>query len=90
MAPKKAKLAEAESTLAATMELLNRKRAELAEIEEKVATLKAQFQEMTEKKQNLEFQVRWCWKEALHIFYLMHATLEILHNNKLGSVHHNI
>ena len=58
MAPKKAKLAEAESTLAATMELLNRKRAELAEIEEKVATLKAQFQEMTEKKQNLEFQVR--------------------------------
>ena len=39
------------------MELLNAKRAELAEIEEKVATLKQQFEEMTEKKAQLEYQV---------------------------------
>ena len=57
VAPKKAKLYEAEVTLAATMELLNNKRAELAEIEEKVNVLKQQFQEMTDKKAQLEFQV---------------------------------
>lgn len=57
VAPKKAKLAEAEQTLAATMELLNTKRAELAEIENKVQTLKSQFQEMSDKKEQLEFQV---------------------------------
>ena len=57
VAPKKAKLLEAETTLSATMELLNAKRAELAEIEDKVQTLKNQFQEMTDKKAQLEFQV---------------------------------
>jgi len=57
VAPKKAKLQEAETTLAATMELLNAKRSELAEIEEKVETLKQQFQEMTDKKAQLEYQV---------------------------------
>ena len=41
------------------MELLNAKRAELAEIEDKVQTLKNQFQEMTDKKAQLEFQVFW-------------------------------
>ena len=41
------------------MELLNTKRAELAEIEEKVSTLKNQFQEMTDKKAQLEYQVYW-------------------------------
>ena len=55
--PKKAKLEGAETTLAATMKLLNTKRSELAEIEEKVNTLKQQFEEMTEKKAQLEFQV---------------------------------
>jgi len=39
------------------MELLNAKRSELAEIEEKVETLKQQFQEMTDKKAQLEYQV---------------------------------
>ena len=39
------------------MELLNTKRAELAEIENKVQTLKSQFQEMSDKKEQLEFQV---------------------------------
>lgn len=39
------------------MELLNTKRAELSEIENKVQTLKSQFQEMSDKKEQLEFQV---------------------------------
>ena len=42
------------------MELLNTKRGELAEIEEKVSTLKSQFEEMTEKKAQLEYQVLFC------------------------------
>jgi len=39
------------------MEILNAKRQELAEVEAKLANLKATFAEMTEKKQQLEFQV---------------------------------
>lgn len=39
------------------MTLLNAKRQELAEVEAKLANLKAQFQETTEKKEQLEFQV---------------------------------
>lgn len=57
MAPKKARLAEAEQSLAETMEILNAKRQELAEVEAKLANLKLTFAEMTEKKQQLEFQV---------------------------------
>ena len=57
VAPKKAKLQEAETTLSATMALLNSKREELTEIEDKVRALKLQFEEMTEKKAQLEFQV---------------------------------
>jgi dynein heavy chain len=58
VAPKKLRLAEAESSLAETMILLNAKRRELAEVEAKLATLKEQFQETTEKKEQLEFQVQ--------------------------------
>ena len=57
VAPKKARLAEAQESLAQTMEILNAKRDELAEVEGKLASLKQQFAEMTEKKQQLEFQV---------------------------------
>lgn len=57
VAPKKIRLAEAEESLATTMKLLNTKRQELAEVEAKLANLKAQFQETTEKKEQLEFQV---------------------------------
>lgn len=57
VAPKKARLAEAEQSLAETMEILNAKRQELAEVEVKLANLKLTFAEMTEKKQQLEFQV---------------------------------
>ena len=57
VAPKKARQAEAEQSLAETMEILNAKRQELAEVEAKLANLKLTFAEMTEKKQQLEFQV---------------------------------
>ena len=57
VAPKKAKLAEAESSLEKTIEILNSKRAELQEVEDRVESLKQQFAEMTEKKKQLEFQV---------------------------------
>lgn len=57
VAPKKLRLAEAEESLAQTMTLLNAKRQELAEVEAKLANLKAQFQETTEKKEQLEYQV---------------------------------
>lgn len=57
MAPKKARLAEAESELESTMKTLNQKRAELKEVEERLANLQNQFTEMTEKKEKLEFQV---------------------------------
>ena len=57
VAPKKARLAEAEASLAETMKILNAKRQELAEVEAKLANLKLTFAEMTEKKQQLEFQV---------------------------------
>ena len=57
MAPKKIRLAEAESELASTMEVLNGKRAELKAAEDKLASLKQQFQEMIDKKARLEFQV---------------------------------
>ena len=60
MAPKKIRLAEAESELAKTMEVLNGKRAELKAAEDKLASLKQQFQEMIDKKARLEFQVGHC------------------------------
>ena len=59
VAPKKVRLAEAEGELAQTMAALNAKRDELREVEEKLANLKQTFQEMTEKKAKLEFQVSW-------------------------------
>ena len=40
------------------MKILNAKREELAEVEAKLANLKLTFAEMTDKKQQLEFQVR--------------------------------
>lgn len=57
VAPKKAKLAEAEDELNKTMANLNQKRAELAAVEKRLADLKSTFQEMTDKKEKLEFQV---------------------------------
>ncbi|XP_063405511.1 dynein axonemal heavy chain 12-like isoform X3 [Mytilus trossulus] len=63
VAPKKEKLKEAEEELNSTMTLLNAKRAELAAVEKRLADLRATFQEMTEKKERLEFQVDLCAKK---------------------------
>ena len=57
VAPKKEKLAIAQAELSKTMEQLNQKRAELRAVEERLANLKRKFQEMTDKKAKLEFEV---------------------------------
>ncbi len=59
VAPKKAKLGEAEESLNKTVKILESKRSELREVEERVEKLKSQFAEMTEKKKQLEKQVRF-------------------------------
>ncbi|KAF4078180.1 hypothetical protein AMELA_G00196410 [Ameiurus melas] len=60
VAPKKANLAVAQQSLAATMALLNQKRAELKEVEDRLASLQKTFEEKTEVKAQLEFQVDLC------------------------------
>uniref|UniRef100_A0A3B4A2Y1 Dynein axonemal heavy chain 12 n=1 Tax=Periophthalmus magnuspinnatus TaxID=409849 RepID=A0A3B4A2Y1_9GOBI len=60
VAPKKANLAVAQESLAATMALLDQKRADLKEVEDHLAALKKTFEEETEKKAQLEFQVDLC------------------------------
>ena len=57
VAPKKEKLAQAQATLAATMAQLSQKRAELKEIEDRLAALNKKFQSMVDEKNKLEFQV---------------------------------
>ena len=63
VAPKKEKLAEAEKSLKQTMGVLNAKRAELKEVEEKLAILQEQFVEKTAEKEKLEYQVDICTKK---------------------------
>ena len=63
VAPKKERLAEAQSSLADTMKVLNAKRAELKEVEDRLAVLQAQFKEKTAEKESLEFQVDLCAKK---------------------------
>uniref|UniRef100_A0A8C9VXT2 Dynein axonemal heavy chain 12 n=1 Tax=Scleropages formosus TaxID=113540 RepID=A0A8C9VXT2_SCLFO len=60
VAPKKANLAEAQQSLANTMQLLNQKRAELKEVEDRLAALQRTFEEKTQEKAQLEFQVELC------------------------------
>lgn len=63
VAPKKARLTEAQKSLAVTMELLNQKRAELAEVEHHLENLQRTFVEKTEEKARLEDQVELCAKK---------------------------
>ncbi|XP_078517697.1 dynein axonemal heavy chain 12 [Lissotriton helveticus] len=63
VAPKKARLAEAQQSLADTMALLDRKRAELKEVENRLESLKETFREKTDEKVRLEFQVDLCAKK---------------------------
>ncbi|KAH6601980.1 hypothetical protein BASA61_001578 [Batrachochytrium salamandrivorans] len=57
VAPKKEALAKAEGELSVEMAKLNSKRAELKEVEDKMAKLESGFKEMTDKKADLEKQV---------------------------------
>ncbi|XP_053147136.1 dynein axonemal heavy chain 12 isoform X3 [Hemicordylus capensis] len=63
VAPKKARLAEAQNSLAQTMALLNQKRAELQAVEDRLEALQQTFVEKTEEKARLEFQVDLCGKK---------------------------
>ncbi|XP_038127258.1 dynein heavy chain 12, axonemal [Cyprinodon tularosa] len=60
VAPKKQSLSEAEESLAITRTLLDQKRAELKEVEDRLAALQQTFKEKTEEKAQLEFQVNLC------------------------------
>ncbi|XP_034028529.1 dynein heavy chain 12, axonemal [Thalassophryne amazonica] len=63
VAPKKAKLAEAETSLAATTALLEQKKAMLKECVDRVEDLQRTYKEMTEKQAQLEFAVDMCAKK---------------------------
>ena len=63
VAPKKERLAVAEASLKETMAVLNAKRAELKEVEDRLASLKQQFDEKTREKEQLEEQVDICAKK---------------------------
>nr|XP_026690532.1 dynein heavy chain 12, axonemal isoform X1 [Ciona intestinalis] len=63
VAPKKIKLAAAELSLSETMAVLNAKRAELKEVQDRLAELQFNFKAATEKKEQLEFQVDLCSKK---------------------------
>lgn len=68
VAPKKERLKEAETELESTMAQLNQKRAELKEVTDRLANLHKTFDEMTEKKNKLEFQAR---NARFHAGYLL-------------------
>lgn len=57
VAPKKEKLQLAETELAETMDILREKQRQLAEVERRLADLKATFNAMTLDKERLEDQV---------------------------------
>ncbi|KAF8769940.1 Dynein heavy chain 7 like protein [Argiope bruennichi] len=60
VAPKKAKLAEAEQQLSVIMELLQTKRSELAALESKLAALRRDCDLSVQKKKDLEAQAKLC------------------------------
>ncbi|KAM4737020.1 LOW QUALITY PROTEIN: dynein axonemal heavy chain 12-like [Anableps anableps] len=63
VAPKKQSLAEAEESLAVTRALLDQKRAELKAVEDRLSALQKTFDEKTEEKALLEYQVDLCAKK---------------------------
>ncbi|KAI9206289.1 dynein heavy chain and region D6 of dynein motor-domain-containing protein [Polychytrium aggregatum] len=97
--PKKEALAKAEAELAIEMAKLNSKRAELKEVEDKMAALEGNFKAMTEKKADLEKQVDLCSKKLERAEKLIGGlggekdrwseaarTLNITFNNLIGDV----
>ncbi|KAL8573170.1 Dynein heavy chain 3, axonemal [Nucella lapillus] len=63
VAPKKAKLAEAESDLGMQMEKLNEKQAQLKAVTDKLQALNDEFEVMTQKKKDLEDNIDLCSKK---------------------------
>ena len=63
VAPKKAKLKEAEADLAVAMKDLEKKRSDLHAVQKKLADLQAQFDENNAKKKQLETDVDMCSKK---------------------------
>ncbi|XP_006892348.1 PREDICTED: dynein heavy chain 12, axonemal [Elephantulus edwardii] len=99
VAPKKARLADAQKSLAETMELLNEKRTELAEVEHHLQTLQDIFNEKTVEKARLEDQVELCAKKLERASQLIGglggeksrwaqaaADLQIVYENLTGDV----
>ena len=99
VAPKKAKLQEAEDDLEGTMSALADKRNELKAVEEDLANLKQKFQDMIDKKENLEYQVDLCGKKLVRAekligglggekerWILAAERLQIVYDNLLGDV----
>ncbi|KAJ3238670.1 Dynein heavy chain 3, axonemal [Chytriomyces hyalinus] len=97
--PKKESLAKAEEELAVEMAKLNSKRAELKEVEDKMAALEANFKIMTTKKAELEQQVDLCGKKLVRAEKLIGGlggekdrwgeaakTLSVTYNNLTGDV----
>lgn len=60
---KKIKLAEVEFEFNIIMDKFNKKRAEFAAVEKRLVDFQAIFKEMTDKKEQLEFQVDLCGKK---------------------------
>lgn len=60
VAPKRAKLAEAQASLAVTMGELADAKATLKKVEDKLASLQSSFEEANKKKQDLAAQVLRC------------------------------
>ena len=99
VAPKKVKLAEAELALQKTMENLQSKQAELAAVEKRLADIKSSFQQMTEKKIELENNVDLCGKKLMRAEKLIGglggekdrwtqvaASLQATYDNLIGDV----
>ncbi|KAK6187847.1 hypothetical protein SNE40_005782 [Patella caerulea] len=63
VAPKKAKLAEAEGELSVQMEKLNEKRSQLQAVTDKLQALNDEFEAMTQKKKELEDNIDLCSKK---------------------------
>ncbi|CAG9767321.1 unnamed protein product [Ceutorhynchus assimilis] len=99
VAPKKARLAEAEAELALQMDTLNEKRAQLQEVSDKLQALNDEFAAETKKKKELEDQIYVCSQKLDRASKLIESlggekarwletaeALELLLNNVIGDV----
>lgn len=65
VAPKKERLKMAEDELAAQMKMLDVKRGELKEVEDKLQVLNDELTAMNNKKQELENNIEWCSQKLI-------------------------